>query len=145
MSQYTLRLLHIEDDRLQHAIIARQLVSLQEYQFETTVAISEDQALLKFAENNFDLIILDYHLSEGNGVECLRRIRQIDPIVPVIAVSGVATDEIAAELISVGADDYLAKQNLNARILGQSVRNVITRAKAFRSRYSAIGKLTAKC
>jgi CheY-like chemotaxis protein len=58
----------------------------------------------------------------------------------VIAVSGKATDEIAAELIAAGADDYLAKPNLSARLLGQSVRNAITRAKAFRTRFSALAK-----
>jgi DNA-binding response OmpR family regulator len=140
MTQTVIRLLHIEDDRLQHAIVARQLANMPEFRFEISIAVSEEDAILSFADGSFDLVILDYHLSAGDGVGCLRRIRHIDPIVPVIAVSGKATDEIAAELIAAGADDYLSKPNLSARLLSQSVRNAITRAKAFRTRFSALAK-----
>jgi DNA-binding response OmpR family regulator len=93
-----------------------------------------------FPGGGFELVILDYHLSQGNGLSCLRNIRQIDSIVPIITVSSVATDEIVSVLISAGADDYLAKQSLSSKTLGQSVRNVLTRAKAFRARFAVPGK-----
>lgn len=139
MTPTTIRLLHVEDDRIQQALLARQLTALQDYRFDITVATSEGEALTVFAEGGYELVILDYHLSQGDGVNCLRHIRQIDPTVPVIAVSGVATNEIAVELIAAGADDYLAKQTLDNRILSQSVRNVLTRAKAFRGRFALVG------
>jgi DNA-binding response OmpR family regulator len=124
-----IRLLQVEDDRIQQAMIARKLLKLQDYQFDISVAASEDEALSLFRGGEFDLIILDYHLNQGDGLSCLNHIRQIDQTVPVIAISGVATDEVAMELISAGADDYLAKQTLNDTILGQSIRNVLTRAR----------------
>ena len=133
MTPTAIQLLHVEDDRIQQALLARQLKAMQDYRFVITVVASEDEALAAFSGNGFELVILDYHLRQGDGVNCLRRIRKIDPIVPVIAVSGVATDEIAAELISADADDYLAKQTIDGKILAQSVRNVLTRAKAFRA------------
>ena len=131
-----IRLLHVEDDRIQQSLLARELASLKEYHFDITVATSEDEAKSVFPGGYFGLVILDYHLRQGDGVSCLRYIRQNDPIVPVITVSGVATDEIAAVLIMAGADDYLAKEMLDSKILGQSVRNVLTRAHAFRSRFA---------
>lgn len=82
--------------------------------------------------------MLDFHLTQGNGVNCLHRIRQRDPLIPIIAVSGTASHEIAAMLIAAGAVDYLAKQSLDSRLLSQSVRNVLTRAHAFQSRYAAL-------
>jgi DNA-binding response OmpR family regulator len=138
MTLNVIRLLHVEDDRIQQVWIARQLATMHDYRFETVQAASEDEALLLFGEGGFELVILDFHLTQGNGVNCLRRIRQHDSLVPIIAVSGTATSKIAAMLIKAGADDYLAKQSLDSRILGQSVRNVFTRAQAFQSRYAAI-------
>lgn len=138
MSQITVRLLHVEDDRIQQAWLARQLATMQDYQFDITVATTEEDALGAFAEGGFELVILDYHLAEGDGLSCLRLLRDVDPYVPLIAVSGVATDEIAAELIVAGADDYLAKSTLDGQVIGQSVRNVLTRAKAFRTRFAGI-------
>jgi CheY-like chemotaxis protein len=140
MNQTAIRLLHIEDDRIQQALVARQLAALQDYRFDITVAASEGEALTLFPGSGFELVIMDYLLHQGNGLSCLRRIRELDPIIPVIAVSSVATDEIAAELISADADDYLAKQTLDSKILGQSVRNVLARAKAFRATFAAMGK-----
>ena len=142
MSPTAIPLLHVEDDRIQQVLLPHQLAGLQEYRFDITFATSEEGALKIFLGGGFELVILDYHLTQGDGMSCLRQIRQIDPIVPVIAVSGVASDEIAAELISAGADDYLAKQTLDNKTLGQSVRNVLTRAKAFRARIETLGKPT---
>jgi CheY-like chemotaxis protein len=140
MTPIGIRLLHVEDDRIQQALLTRQLGALQDYRFDITVVTSEDEALAVFPRGGFELVIVDYRLVQGDGVSCLRRIRQIDSIVPIVAVSSVATDENAAELISAGADDYLAKQTLDAKILGQSVRNVLTRATAFRARFATLGK-----
>jgi CheY-like chemotaxis protein len=134
----TILLLHVEDDPIQQLLIKHQLAEMSEYQFEITVAASEDDALALFPDGGFQLVILDYHLTQGDGVNCLRRIREIDRMVPIIAISGAATDEIAAVLISHGADDYLGKHILESKLLQQSVRNVLTRAQAFRARFAAL-------
>jgi CheY-like chemotaxis protein len=136
MTSSAIRLLHIDDDRIQQALVARSLRKLQEYEFSIQTATSEEDALLLFMRGGIDLVILDYHLSKGDGLSCLRRLRQIDPLVPIVAVSGVATADIATQLIEEGADDYLCKQVLNyGQILGQSVRNALTRAKSYRRRF----------
>ena len=138
MTSKLIRLLHVEDDRIQQAMMARQLATLKEYRFETVYAASEDEALWLFCKGCYELIILDFHLTQGDGVNCLGRLREYDALVPIIAVSGAATHEVAALLIAAGADDYLAKQTLNSRILGQSVRNVLARAQAFQARFAAL-------
>jgi DNA-binding response OmpR family regulator len=138
MTQKMIRLLHVEDDRIQQGWIAHQLASMHDYRFEIVHAASEDEALSRFSAGMFELVILDFHLAQGNGVTCLSRIRECDSLVPIIAVSGTATNEIAAMLTTAGADDYLAKQSLDSRILSQSVRNVLTRAQAFQTRFAAL-------
>jgi len=138
MTQSLIRLMHVEDDRIQHAWIVRQLATMHDHRFEIVQATSENEALAMFSRGGLDLIILDFHLTQGNGVNCLTRIRQHDPLIPIIAISGAATNQIAAMLITAGADDYLAKQSLDSRILGQSVRNVMARARAFQSRFAVL-------
>jgi len=140
MTPTTIQVLHVEDDRIQHVFVARHLAALSEYDFRIETATSEDEAMEIFQKGDFDLVILDYHLDQGNGLHCLTRIRELDEMVPVIAVSGVATDEIAAKLIEEGADDYLGKKGLDGPTLNQSVRNSLTRAKAFKSRFAALSK-----
>lgn len=138
MSRSAIRVLHIEDDHIQQGIVSLHLLAMKECSFDVEQVAKEDEAIDAWLRGSFDLVILDYQLAEGNGISCLRRIRQFDPVVPIITVSGAASPEIAVELIEAGADDYLSKQNLTGDVLSQSVRNVITRANAFRNRYSAL-------
>jgi CheY-like chemotaxis protein len=138
MTTSAIRVLHIDDDRIQQALIARSLKKIEGYEFSIRTATSEDDALLLFIQGGIDLVILDYHLSKGDGLSCLRRLRTLDPLVPIVAVSGVATADIATQLIEEGADDYLCKQVLNfGQIFSQCVRNALTRAKSYRRRFAA--------
>jgi DNA-binding response OmpR family regulator len=86
---------------------------------------------------------MDYYLSEGDGLDCLRKLRATDAVVPIIAVSRVATREIAGQLITAGADDCLNKMSITRLVLGQSIRNVLTRAQAIRARTNGAAAIPA--
>jgi two-component system, NarL family, response regulator DevR len=58
-----------------------------------------------------DVIILDIQLSGGSGIEVLSRLRDIDPQVCVIMMTGFATEEPAAKALSLGADDFFKKKD----------------------------------
>jgi CheY-like chemotaxis protein len=140
MNSPNIRLLHVEDDGIHQALFAHYLAMPNTFQFEISHAVSEDQAVDMFSHGNFDLVILDYNLDQGDGLNCLRRIRQLDPTIPIIAISCAASPEIAGQLIAAGVDDYLTKQSLNSQLLFQSVQNVLHRAKAFRERFAPLLK-----
>jgi PleD family two-component response regulator len=57
-----------------------------------------------------------------------------DPIVPIIAISGVATADVSGDLVSAGADDYINKRELTSGLLGESLRDSLKRADAWRKR-----------
>jgi DNA-binding response OmpR family regulator len=129
--------LHVEDDPIQHAVIVRHLSCVEGYSFDVLRAETEEAAMHVFMTRQWDMVILDYALSDGNGLSCLRRLRELDEMIPIIALSGTATAEIAAELIEAGADDYLHKETVDKRVLEQSVRNVLIRSCAIRKRRAA--------
>ncbi|HYV40085.1 MAG TPA: response regulator [Gemmataceae bacterium] len=135
MTARTIATLHIEDDAFQQRVVARLLQNVDSrYGFKITCATTEDAALSAFCGSEFELVILDYQLAQGNGLSCLQHIRRLDSVVPVIAMSATASAEIAAALVKAGADDFLAKQNLSAKVLGQSVCAALQRADVVRSR-----------
>ena len=138
MSATEVQVLHVEDDRIQQGLTALHLMDMKELQFNIQHFVSEEEALDAWLRGAFDLVLVDYQLAKGNGLSCVRRIRQFDAVVPIIAISAAASTEVACELIEAGADDYLSKQSLTGPLLCQSVRNVLTRARAFRSRFYAL-------
>src|SRR5712692_7735153 len=92
----SLKLLHIEDDRIQRLLIAHHLGTMKDFEVTIVSAESENEAMKIFGQGGFEFVILDYHLIQGNGLSCLHQIRRRDPLIPIVAISGEATPEIAA-------------------------------------------------
>jgi pilus assembly protein CpaE len=136
-SPRTVRVLHIEDDRVQQEVVAFHLAGIKEISCTITTATSESEAVQLFRERPFDVVLLDYHLEQGNGLGCLRQIRAQDPIVPVVVVSGLAPPQVAAELLAAGADDFLSKENLSGERLARSIADATARADACKQRLAA--------
>jgi DNA-binding response OmpR family regulator len=128
----TIHLLHVEDDEFQRLVVSRYLRSLEEFTFAVSWADSEETAMGAFQAGGVDCVILDHHLTSGNGLNCLRRMRALDPIVPIVALSAAASTELAAELVRSGADDYINKQELTRKKFTQTVRSALLRAEACR-------------
>lgn len=134
MTDRTVNLLHVEDDALQRRLIEAHLAELQGLKFQIAAAASEDEAVAAFTRQPFEFVLLDYQLEQGNGLSCLQQIRRKDEVVPIVAISGVASPAIAAELLRAGADDFLGKENLTTDALNTSIRAALARADGFRRR-----------
>jgi DNA-binding response OmpR family regulator len=132
MSLRFVRLLHIEDDEFQQHVLAHHLAVMREYDFDIHCAESEETALEAFRLGSVEFVILDYQLAQGNGLSCLRQLRQLDSRIPIVAISGVATPQIAAELLHAGADDYISKSELSSSKLASSVRLALARVDAWK-------------
>lgn len=124
--------LHVEDDPVYRHLIESHLKSMPHHHFIVTFAESEEDAVHAFSQQPFDLALVDYHLERGNGLSCVSRIRRIDPIVPIIAISGTASADVAEELLAAGVDDYLDKKNLSRSQFVQAVELSLERSIAWR-------------
>lgn len=66
-------------------------------------------AVNKATEKKYDLIFMDIMMSEMDGIEATKRIREIDHHVMIIAVSAVEDDAKQKEILRNGAEDYVPK------------------------------------
>lgn len=120
-SDTNLRLIYVEDN-----ITIRQRVTevLRANGFSVEEAATAADARRIFSGENFDLVLLDILLPDGNGLELLRELRRgKNAAVPVIILSalGEEIDERVSGL-EAGANDYLAKPF--------SIRELIARIRA---------------
>ncbi len=76
-----------------------------------TVSTAADgpEALQKVQDERPDAVLLDINLPRMNGLEVLRRIRESDPEVGVIMVSGLSDKETCEAAMGLGALAYLTK------------------------------------
>lgn len=128
----TLRVLHVEDARDFRAVVARHLKAIEHHQFEIECVDGETEAVERCQSRSYDLALVDYELSEGDGLSCVGRLRKMDAYMPIIAISGRATDDVACELIRAGVDDYFDKSRLRREDFGRSVLSALERSKNWR-------------
>lgn len=77
--------------------------------FDVLTASSGKEALKIVEKEKPRIILLDINMRGMDGIETLKRIKEIDKSVTVIMVTGVKDDEMIKKAVSLGADDYITK------------------------------------
>lgn len=67
------------------------------------------EAIEKIQKENFDVVLLDVKMPGMDGVETLREIKRLKPLIEVIMLTGHASVESGIEGMKLGAFDYLMK------------------------------------
>ncbi len=94
-----LRCLLAEDDDLLGPVL-RSLLEAAGYEVHAVASGRAALELLGRAE--FDVVVTDYRMPLGNGVDVLRAVRQGSPSCPVIVISGYADEAVEAEVREAG-------------------------------------------
>lgn len=119
-----MNILIIEDEP---KVVSFLKMGLEEQGYSIVVAYDGITGERLFKNNNFGIILLDIILPYQNGYEICKKIRQVNPNVPILMLSALgATDDKVAGF-DVGADDYLVKpfefKELLARIKALTKRS----------------------
>ncbi|GAC1564733.1 MAG: response regulator [Herpetosiphon sp.] len=99
------RVLVIDDEPSVRAFIERNLVARG---FAVTLASHGHDALAKWTEERFALVILDIMMPSMDGIEVCRRIRRTSNV-PIIVLTALDDEADKIQALDQGADDYLTK------------------------------------
>ncbi|MEA2626204.1 MAG: two-component system, NtrC family, response regulator AtoC [Candidatus Binatota bacterium] len=99
------RILIVDDERNVHYSFRRALAG--EYEVES--ANDGEEALARLATAAPDVVLLDVKLPRIDGLEILRRIRDLHPELPVVVMTAFGTTETAIRATALAARDYLLK------------------------------------
>ncbi|MCF6266168.1 MAG: sigma-54 dependent transcriptional regulator [Desulfuromusa sp.] len=70
---------------------------------------SPEEAIQIVADEEVSLVLLDLNLGSSSGLDVLRAMREVDPEILVIIITGYGTVESAVEALKIGAYDYIKK------------------------------------
>ncbi|QXM06617.1 response regulator transcription factor [Crassaminicella indica] len=128
-----INILVVEDDEAINQLIC---TTLKKAGYRVDAAMDGEEALLKYKEKNYHMILLDLMIPKIDGIEVMRRIR-VESIVPIIILS--ARDEEIDKILGLrmGADDYMIKPFSTAELLAR-VGSTIRRSFYFKE--SSIAK-----
>jgi DNA-binding NtrC family response regulator len=82
---------------------------MKKRQVNVSGAKSGEEALDWLAQNLTDVIVLDVRMPGMDGIETLKKIKKMSPLVEIILLTGHASLEVAREGMELGAFDYLMK------------------------------------
>jgi len=100
-------------------------------EIELTTAASGEEGLRLIPRLKPNLVIMDVRMGGMNGLETLRRLRQVDAKLPVIMMTAYGTTQTAIEAMKLGAYDYLLKP-FDVPKLKQIITDALAAARAMK-------------
>jgi PAS domain S-box-containing protein len=118
------RVLLIDDDKVDRMSIVRH-IKAQGLPYDVQEAGSLAEATIKLRKSTFDVVLLDYMLGDGSGLELLKEIGKT----PAIVLTGAGNEQIAVQAMREGAYDYLIKDvdRFYLTVLPTTIENVVFR------------------
>jgi len=105
----TLHVILVDDNPDDLEIIKMNLLRLTD-DIQLEGALSTREALTKIHDTCFDCIICDYQMPGLDGLELLQALRNQEITIPFIFLTGQGNEDVAAEALRLGADDYFVKE-----------------------------------
>lgn len=128
--QETAHVLVVDDEGANRYSVSK---TLQRVGYVVNEASSGEEALDFVDGQEYDVVLSDIRMQGIDGVELLRRIKELSPDAIVILMTGYASLGTAVEALRLGAHDYLIKPS-SSQDIRQSVSRGIERARNLRRR-----------
>jgi PAS domain S-box-containing protein len=131
-----MKILIVDDCRDDFEITGLKLQDL-ENNLDLEYAESGGEAILRLEEGGIDCVLSDYQMPGMNGLQLLRRLKEKGDETPFIFLTGQGNEQIAAEALRIGADDYFTKEAGIAhfqRLVNSIIRVVNARRASLESR-----------
>ena len=113
----------IDDDEDMHELLADYF---EDESITFTASATPTAGLEYVAQNEIDLVLLDFMMPELDGFETCRRLREHDALIPIIMLTAKKDDYNKIIGLELGVDDYLEKP-FNPRELLARIKTIMRR------------------
>jgi diguanylate cyclase (GGDEF)-like protein/PAS domain S-box-containing protein len=128
MSKKSIKILLLVEDNPGDARLLREMFDEEgSHNTELTHVECVSEAEKHLADGAFDIIVLDLGLPDAKGLGAVRRTHAAAPRVPLVVLTGLDDESLAAQALQEGAQDYLIKGQIDARGLLRALRYAIER------------------
>jgi two-component system, cell cycle sensor histidine kinase and response regulator CckA len=121
----TLEILLVEDNAGDARLLREMFSQERADSFHLTHLMRMDEAEVHLAKGGVDVVLLDMGLPDEHGLDTVRRARAAAPDVPMIVLTGLDDEDLAAKAMKEGAQDYLIKGQVENRALPRALRHAI--------------------
>jgi signal transduction histidine kinase len=133
MNDRACRVLLIEDDPNDVRLV-KNAFDMSQATFELTVTSDLAAGVDAVCTRSWDVVLADLSLPDGHGLDAVRQLQLSAPDLPIIVLTGLASDETALDSLNHGAQDYLVKDNVTPEILERAIRYAVQRQNSLAMR-----------
>ena len=130
MGNNSLTILLIESDQSAVLALREVLATVANMQFRLAHVEQASKALLWLEKAEFDAILLELSLDEGQGLELIGQLRTTAPHVPILVLTDRADEGLDILALQKGAQDYLLKADISGAELMHALRYAMARQPA---------------
>lgn len=120
-----LSILIVDDDPVDRMTVRRVLKGTK-LSPKITEATDIASAIDLIKKNGFDVVLLDHILPDGKSIDLLRKLRDAGARLPVVIITGYGDEMLVADLLKIGAADYLSKDRISTdtvmRVISHAIR-----------------------
>src|ERR1700688_2450637 len=127
MKEKALHVLLVEDNAGNSRLLRKMFSTEKVGSFELTHLLRMSEAMIHLAKGGVDVLLLDMGLPDAHGLDTVRQAHAAAPNVPLIVLTGLDDEALAAEALKEGAQDYLIKGQIENRALPRALRHAIER------------------
>ncbi|GEQ84795.1 histidine kinase [Patiriisocius marinistellae] len=120
------RILIVDDNKINQKVTQKILESRH---FKCTLADDGAQAIDKVKNNHFNLVLMDVHMPNVDGVEATTAIRVFNKQIPIIALTAVEVDEMRKKIMDSGMNDIILKPYDVSQFLTTILKHLSTSAQ----------------
>ena len=132
------RQLLLVEDNPGDALLIRELLEEPTGSVDHVVHVETlSEATSRLPSLDIDAVLLDLHLPDGRGVECVRAVRARGEDMPIVVLTGLEDDDLALNCIRAGAQDYLPKGEVRGPNLKRAIGYAIARVREHSERRRA--------
>jgi two-component system sensor histidine kinase/response regulator len=129
MTEQRFKVLLVEDNPGDARLIRESLAETAGDPFDLETADRLATALRRLSAGGIDAILLDLALPDSKGQETFDKAKAQAPTVPIIVLTGLGDEAMALQMVKGGAQDYVAKIDLNGSLLSRAIRYAIERER----------------
>jgi sigma-B regulation protein RsbU (phosphoserine phosphatase) len=125
-----IRILLVEDNKDFAQLVEVFLRKYDKVQFVVTWRETGPVAIQELQDTpDYDIILMDYFLPGQNGLEVTRTLQSRGVTVPIVFLTVNKDFDLAVEVMKLGIEDYLVKDEITSPVLPRTILNVIERDK----------------
>src|SRR5437660_1830479 len=130
MEKHTITVLIVDSDADYAGVVKHHLQAFQGSKFNVDVTPNGDDALSRLdAKPPIDIVLINYDMPNGNGVQTTPRIAEALNSAPIILLTSGRDFRIAIEAMKFGVEEYVVREEAVDTMLPRTIATVLERTK----------------